>query len=148
MMKRIAVAGIVAVALTWTAAHADSKKSGGKAVLTPVGDLKWVDAADAPGVKIAAMQGDPSKGASTFFAKLPTGFSVPLHHHSADHFGTVISGTMVFTVDGKDVTLPPGSYFAYAGKKQHITKCTDDAGCVLLITTKSKWDVVPEKPKS
>jgi quercetin dioxygenase-like cupin family protein len=148
MIKRIAMAGVVAVALAWTTAHADSKKSGGKAVLTPVGDLKWVDATDAAGVKTAAVQGDPSKGASTFFAKLPTGFSVPLHHHSADHFGTVISGTMVFNIDGKDVTLPPGSYFSFSGKKQHTTKCADDAGCVVFISTKSKWDVVAEKPKS
>jgi len=147
MIKRIAMAGVVAMALGWTAAHADSK-SGGKAVLVPVGDLKWVDDAKTPGVKIAAVQGDQSKGAGTFFVKLPTGFSVPLHHHSADHFAAVISGTMVLNVDGKDVTLPPGSYFAFTGKKQHTTKCADDAGCVLLVTTKSKWDVVVEKPKS
>jgi quercetin dioxygenase-like cupin family protein len=148
MIKRIAMAGVVAVALAWTAAHADSKKSGGKAVLMPVGDLKWVDSPGSAGIKTAAVQGDASKGAATFFAKFPAGFSVPLHHHSADHLATVISGTMVLNVEGKDVTLPPGSYFSFTGKKEHTTKCADDAGCVVLITTKSKWDVVAEKPKS
>ena len=150
MIKRIAMAGIVAAAvLVWTGARADAaKKGGGTAVLTPVGDLKWADMLDRPGVKMAATQGDPTKGPGHFFIKLPAGFSVPLHHHSSDHYVTVVSGTMVFNVDGKDYSLAPGSYFAFTGKKQHTTRCADGADCVLSIDARGKWDVVPEKPKA
>jgi hypothetical protein len=52
---------------------------------------------------------------------------------------------MVFGVDGQEQTLPAGSYISYTGKKQHTTKCTDTAGCVLFLDAHSKWDVVPEK---
>jgi mannose-6-phosphate isomerase-like protein (cupin superfamily) len=139
----IAVAVLAAAAfLPW----AVEAKGGGKAVTIPAGDLKWKDAGpDSPGVQLAVVAGDPLKGAGKFFVKLPSGFSVPLHHHSADHFSVVVSGTLVQNVDGQDFTFTPGSYFSYTGKKQHTTKCPDPAGCVVFVDVHSKWDVVPEK---
>ena len=148
MRKTLAVVaiGVTAFLVPVLAGAKDAAKHGGaKGVLVAAGDLKWKDAPDAPGVQVAAVHGDPSKGAAKFFVKLPTGFSVPLHHHTADHFGVVLSGTMVQNVDGQDVTLPAGSFFAYVGKKQHTTKCTDPAGCTIFIDAHAKWDVVTEK---
>jgi len=142
--KVIAVAVLAAAAfLPW----AVEAKGGGKAVTIPAGDLKWKDGGpDAPpGVQYAAVAGDPMKGAGKFFVKLPSGFSAALHHHTADHFSVVVSGTLVQNVDGQDFTFPAGSYFSYTGKKQHTTKCTDPAGCVVFVDAHSKWDVVPEK---
>jgi anti-sigma factor ChrR (cupin superfamily) len=142
--KTIAVAAVsLAALLPWMV----EAKGGGKAVTVPVGDLKWKDAGpETPGVQYAAVAGDPMKGAGKFFVKLPSGFSVPLHHHTADHFAVVVSGTVVQNVDGQDHTFPPGSFFGYTGKKQHTTSCTDPAGCVIFVDAHSKWDVVPEKP--
>lgn len=149
MIRRIALTGVVAMALlAWTGARADSKKHGGAATLMPVGDLKWTDVPDHPGVKLAATQGDPNKGAAHFFVTLKSGFSAPLHHHSPDHYVTVLAGTLVLNVDGKDYALPAGSFFAFTGKKQHTTKCQEGADCVLAIDARGKWDVVEEKPKS
>jgi uncharacterized cupin superfamily protein len=59
-------------------------------------------------VKLAPAQGDPNKGASHFFIKLPASFSVPQHHHSPEHYVMVVAGTVVFNVDGKDHSLPAG----------------------------------------
>lgn len=142
MRKILAVMALTAAALLPWVVEA---KGGGKAVVIPAADLKWKDAPDTPGVQFAAVAGDPMKGAGKFFVKLPSGFSVALHHHTADHFGVVVSGTVVQNVDGQDMTLPPGSYLSYTGKKQHTTKCTDAAGCVIFVDAHSKWDVVPEK---
>jgi quercetin dioxygenase-like cupin family protein len=135
MMTRIALAAVVGVALLVPAvvgAKDAAKKGGGAAVIDPAGDLKWADVPDNPGVKIAAVQGDPNKGAARFFIKLPAGFTAPLHHHTPDHYVVVVAGTMVFNVDGKDNTLPAGSYFSFAE-------------CVLYADAHGKWDVVPEK---
>ena len=97
-------------------------------------------------MQYAAAAGDPMKGAGKFFVKLPSGFSVGMHHHTADHFSVVVSGTLVFrTSTVRTVTMPAGSYFSYTGKKQHTTKCTDAAGCILFVDAHGKWDVVPEK---
>lgn len=142
MRKMIAVVALAAAALLPWVVEA---KGGGKATVVPAGDLKWKDDPAHPGVQIAAVSGDPTKGAAKFFVKLPSGFAVGLHHHSADHFAAMISGTLVQNVDGQDQTLPPGSYFSYTGKKQHTTKCTDPAGCTIFVDAHGKWDVVEEK---
>jgi len=117
----------------------------GNAVFAPPGDLKWQDVPDAKGVQLAVVEGNPSKGASHFFLKFAPGFSAPLHHHSANHSGTVVSGTLVLTVDGQERKLPAGSYFAFTGKKPHTTRCEAGTDCVLSMDARGKWDVVPQK---
>ncbi len=146
-IQAILAATLAATAFAPQAALADGPK-GGKAVLTPASDIPWADVPGFPGLKMAAVQGDPAKGAHHSMMKLPAGFASPPHHHSADHYVTVVSGTLVFTVDGKDTKLPPGSYFSYTGKKTHITKCDAGADCVLALDTRGKWDIVPEKEKA
>jgi len=139
----------LALALTLAAiAPTASAKEGKKAptaMLLPAGDLKWSDVPDFPGVKMAVLDGNPAKGAGHFLIKLKDGFAAPLHHHSSDHFVTVVSGTLVLTVDGKDTRLPAGSFFLFRGMKQHLTKCEPGADCVLSIDARGKWDVIPEK---
>ena len=79
--------------------------------------------------------------------KFTPGFQAPLHHHSSDHFVSVIAGTVVLTVDGKDHKLPPGSYFSFKGKKPHMTKCDAGAECLLSLDARGKWDVIPQETK-
>ena len=142
MKKTIALVGLVGAALLASAAA--GAKGAGTAVLVPTSDLKWVDVPGRPGAKLAAVQGDPGKGASHFFIKLPAGFSASLHHHSPDHYVGVMAGTVVYNVDGQDHTLPAGSYFSFTGKKAHTTRCADGADCVLFVDSRGKWDIVDE----
>ncbi len=117
------------------------------AVLTPAADVKWADVPGFQGLKMAVAEGDPSKGSSHFFLKFDPGFKAPLHHHTANHYVNVISGTLVLGVDGKDTSLPAGSYFSFTKKQKHTTACEAGAACVLFIDARGKWDVVPEKEK-
>jgi len=137
------VAVIGALVLSGTA-QAEKK---GDVAATAAADLKWNDVPNFPGVKMAAVQGDPAKGASHFFIKFTPGFAAPLHHHNTDHYVAVQTGTLVLNIDGKDVKLPAGSYFSFTHKKVHATRCDAGAECVLFIDARSKWDVVPEKAK-
>lgn len=142
-MITLAVSATLAVAI----APMEAMAKGGNGVLAPAAELKWNDVPGFPGVKMAALQGDPAKGANHTMQKLPAGFSAPLHHHTSDHYVTVVTGTLVLTVDGKETKLPPGSYFAFTGKKQHLTKCDAGADCTLFVDARGKWDVVPEGEK-
>jgi quercetin dioxygenase-like cupin family protein len=149
MKKIIAGAFVMMLVLTTFAPHAaaaDSKK-GGNAVLVPASDLKWSDVPNFPGVKMAVLDGDPAKGTHHSMLKFVGGFAAPLHHHSSDHFGTVVAGTLVLTVDGKENKLPAGSFFSFKGKEKHMTKCEAGADCILSVDVRGKWDVVPEGPK-
>jgi quercetin dioxygenase-like cupin family protein len=115
----------------------------GNAVIAPKGDLKWSDAG-IPGVTKAPVDGDMAKGASHFFWSYPAGFVTPVHHHSADHYVTTISGSLVLITDGKEHPLPPGSFFALTGKMKHSARCDSKEPCVMLIDARGPWDVVPE----
>jgi quercetin dioxygenase-like cupin family protein len=133
---------LAAVAFTPLANAKEAK--GGSATLTPASDLQWNDVAGFPGLKMAVANGDPAKGAAHFFIKFPAGFAAPLHHHSSDHYVSVLAGTIVLTVDGKETKLPAGSYFSFKGKKQHMTKCDAGADCLLFNDSRGKWDVLVE----
>ena len=122
---------------------ADAAKKSGSAVFVPAADVRWGDVPGAPGVQIAPLSGDPAKGPSHFLLKFAGGFSAPVHHHSANHHGTVVKGTLVLEVDGKEQKLPAGSYFAFSGKKRHATRCEAGSECVLSMDARGKWDVVP-----
>jgi quercetin dioxygenase-like cupin family protein len=119
-------------------------KGAAASTATAAADLKWNDVPDFPGLKMAVVSGDPAKGAAHFFMKFSPGFAAPLHHHSADHYVTVVAGTMVMNIDGKDVKLPAGSFFSFKGAKPHMTKCDAGADCIIFNDARGKWDVVPE----
>jgi len=133
----------VLIASTSVAFAGDVKKT--RAVFTPAPDVQWKEVPGMQGVQLAPLAGDPAKGPSHFFLRFAPGFSAPVHHHTADHFVTVVSGTLVLAVDGREQKLPAGSYFAFSGKKPHATRCEAGAECVLSMDVRGKWDVVPQK---
>ncbi len=142
MTKSKMIRGVVFAGVALTGLVAQAKPG---ATLTSAADLKWTDVPNMAGLHMAVADGDPAKGPSHFFMKFDKGFAAPDHHHTADHFVTVISGTMILTVDGKENKLGPGSYFSFTGKKVHSTKCDAAADCIIEIDARGKWDVVPEK---
>ena len=115
-----------------------------KSVVVSKADLKWKNLGTS-GVAAALVSGDMEKGASRFFLKYPVGLVTPLHHHTADHYVTVVSGTITLTVDGKDHKLGPGSYFELTQKKPHVAKVEGNEDAVMFIQAEKAWDVVMEK---
>ena len=117
-----------------------------KTVVTPASEVKWAGAG-VPGVSTAPVDGDMAKGPSHFFLKYASGFVAPVHHHSPDHYVTVVSGNLVLIVDGKEQRVPPGSYFAFTGKAKHGARCEGSEDCVMFVDARGAWDVVPEAAK-
>jgi quercetin dioxygenase-like cupin family protein len=137
-------------ALFLSAALAAPAHDSGKAVIEPVAGLKWT-VGGAPQVSTCAVEGDMTKGASHFFLKYAAGFVTPPHHHSADHYAAMVSGTMVLIVDGKENRLSPGSYFSLTGKTVHSARCEGPDDCVMFLDARGPWDAVmvekaPPKP--
>jgi len=127
--------GIVGLVLSGAAA-------GGNAVTKTPDQLTWVRSSDAPETSIAAVWGDPAKGAHGAFHRFAAGFVAPLHTHSSDLRLVVISGTFAWAgEDGKETTLPPGSYFYEPRGFRHVTKCLDGSDCVAFVVANGKFDV-------
>ena len=115
-----------------------------KSAVIAQSELKWKEMG-VPGLEAAPVSGNMQKGASRFYLKYPVGFVTPKHHHSADHYATVVSGTITLTVDGKEHKLGPGSYFALTNKKPHTAKVEGNEAALFFIQAAGPWDVVMAK---
>ena len=138
---------VAAAALAQTEAKAKSapKSAGKKAIIWPAGDLKWTDMADSPpGVKIADLWGNHTKGAYGAVIKFPAGFTAPLHTHTHDMRIVIVSGTFIHTPEGKpEVRLGPGSYLMQPGGYRHATGCDKASECVFFTESNGKFDLKP-----
>ena len=115
----------------------------GSTVVVTKANLKWKDMGN--GVTAAPVSGDMEKGASRFFLKYPIGLVTPKHHHDADHYVTVVSGTITLAVEGKEHKLGPGAYFALTNKASHTAKVEGNEEAVFFIQADGPWNVVMEK---
>jgi len=113
----------------------------------PVAELKWtdLDPTGAPGVKVADVWGDHTKGAFGAFFKLPAGFAAPLHTHTHDIKVVIISGLYVQQPEGKSpFRLGPGSYLMQpGGNYRHTTSCEQGADCVFYAESDGAFDLLP-----
>lgn len=114
------------------------------AVLKAAEDLKWTDVPNVKGVQQAVAWGNPQKGPHGAFDKFAAGTQVPLHSHTANLRSVIISGTMVFAMDGQSAKeLGPGSFAFLPSGAKHTTACKAGADCVLYSQASGAFDVVP-----
>lgn len=135
----VALAVIVAVPLF----GGSGGSGGGGAIVTAATDLQWKEMNSA-GVAAATVAGDMEKGPSRFFLRYPAGLVTPKHHHNADHYGTLVSGTITLVAGGKEQRLGPGSYFSLTGGESHLTRVEGSEAAVFYIQADGPWDVVME----
>ena len=114
-------------------------------VFLQAADVKWtdLDSKGAPGVKIADLWGDHTKGAYGALLKFPPGFVAPLHTHTWEIRIVVLSGTYLQTPDGgTEQRMGPGSYVKQpGGNYRHISACDKASECVLFIESAGKFDL-------
>ena len=129
------------------AARAQQARTPGAArlVATPAAELKWtdLDPAGAPGVKVANLWGDHTKGAFGAYLKLPAGFAVPLHTHTHDMRVIFVSGTYIQAPEGRpEFRLAPGSYLMQpGGDYRHATSCDKTSDCVFFVESNGAFDL-------
>jgi mannose-6-phosphate isomerase-like protein (cupin superfamily) len=141
-MKKIHALIAVLAAAVFSAAFVYAADAG-KSIVMPKADLKWK--AMGNGIEAAPVSGDMEKGSSRFFLKYPVGLVTPMHHHTANHHVTVVSGTITLTVGGKDYKVGPGSYFMLSDRAAHVAKVEGNEPAVFFIQAEAPWDVVMAK---
>lgn len=148
-MKRSLVLVLASFVLTSTllAQSAATTPSPTTPTFLSASDVKWVDLdpKGAPGVKIADLWGDHTKGAYGAYVKLPAGFTAPLHTHTYAMKVIFLSGTYLQTPEGKSqVRLGPGSYMFQPGDDyRHVTACDKSADCVFFLESEGPFDLKP-----
>ena len=134
---------VIAIAVALLSAASVLAGETGKSVVLAKADLKWK--AMGNGIAAAPVSGDMDKGPSRFFLKYPVGLVTPMHHHTANHHVTVISGSITLTVGGKEHRLGPGAYFMLADRAVHVAKVEGTEEAVMFIQAEAPWDVVMAK---
>src|SRR5690554_5826859 len=97
-------------------------------------DLTWGPAPDVfpPGAELAVLQGDPGQAMLvTLRLRLPAGYEIPAHWHTAEEDVTVLSGSLNFgmgdVLDKEAGTLlTPGGFVALAGNMNHFVWTDED----------------------
>jgi hypothetical protein len=111
-----------------------------KSYVTQITDLKFYNNG---GIDFARGFGDPAApGQHSNFIRMPGNTASPLHTHSKEYYGVVISGVVANEPAGssKDRPLAPGSYWYQQGGQAHVTKCISATECLFFVTQVGAFD--------
>ncbi len=111
--KNLAVALVLGLGVYAVAGAQESPK--GAVTLTPT-QLVWKPSPRVPGLEVADMVGDSTKGSYIQRVKFPPNFTNQAHTHPEDRTYTIISGTWYVGYGekfdaAKLIALPPGSFY-------------------------------------
>lgn len=139
--------GIAAVLVASISLRAAADAEGTPSVSRPVTQLVYGPTGVSDGrhgeLSAAPAYGDLAHGRHGTFIKMPAGFVSPIHIHTEDYWGVVISGVAVNGVPGsKDVELAVGSYWFQKGGERHVTKCISPNECIFFISQNGKFDYI------
>lgn len=104
-------------------------------------NLKFASLPGAPScAKVAAVRGDPAKGASVVLIKLANGCRVPWHWHTANEQLMVVSGSGSLEMKGgKKLRLRAGSYASLPGRQVHEATCAET--CLFFNSSDGVFDI-------
>jgi quercetin dioxygenase-like cupin family protein len=90
--------------------------------------------------KGSVQSGDPTKGPSVIFAKIPAGCSIPWHWHTPNEYVMLVSGIGRLDMkDGQPPTLRAGGFALAASRHTHQFRCL--RACQLYIYSDSAFDI-------
>ena len=113
--------------------------------------MQWKDISEnVPNVKVVDLWGDRLHGAFSSLIKLPAGYSLPPHVHTADLRIVVVSGALVHRSEGKpEIRLPSGSYLVEPAGLRHATTCDPATDCIVFVEGNRKFDMnLVDEPKA
>ena len=150
-MKRLILICMVLLAVTAIIVAADPKKPANHGLFLP-DQIKWMDAPNAlpPGSKLAVLEGDPFKHELyTMRLRMPDGYKIPPHTHTAYEHVTVISGMFNLGMGGKfdaaaGTKMPPGTFGFLAPGMKHYAWATGDT--VIQLNGMGPWTITYVNP--
>lgn len=111
---------------------------------TPADTITWGETPFGP--LASPVSGDFSAGQHITFIKFAAGMQTPVHTHSHDYVGIVISGVTRHFEPSKpetEVDLPAGSHWSIPAGQPHISTCLAGTDCVMAIYQDESFDFHP-----
>lgn len=144
-----ALCSLAAAAFITSAATVGSAMAGtdGKSTsYTAATELNWQDSGFGP--LVSPVFGNFAKGLHVTYVKFPAGMATPLHNHSHDYVGLVVTGVSMHWEPGKPETKKPlsaGAHWFMPGNVDHVSECLPGAECIMAIYQQQAMDFLPKE---
>ena len=111
------------------------------AVLLPNADLQFAGEPDGF-VQFAPAWGSMADDAHGTFGLFGAGATSPVHVHSEDYYGVVVSGTLTnpFDFEPDPPLLQTGGYWEVPADSVHVTACEDGEACLFYFHSRGGFD--------
>ena len=122
-------------------ASAQGQEMAGQSAVRNVVQMKFATVPGLPTCAKGSVQsGDPTKGPSIIFAKMPAGCSIPWHWHTPNEHLMIVSGVARLEMkDGKPLRLRAGGFALMPSHHVHQFRC--ERACQLFIYSDVAFDI-------
>ena len=142
LMKKLLLpaAALMAATLAW-AADAPAP------VVRTAGEVDWHASGDLPpGAEYHLMYEDPRTHAVQTLVRMPSGYALPPHTHSADETILVLKGRLELTVGGRTTSLGAGGYATIPAGAPLAFKARGFGGVQFMAAFAGPYDAKPAAP--
>ena len=125
----------------FSAASARGQEAAGQPAGRNMAEMKFLMVPSLPTCALGSVQsGDPTKGPSIIFAKVPAGCSIPWHWHTPNEHVMIVSGVAHLEMkNGKPLTLRSGGFAMMPSHDVHQFRC--ERACQLYIYSDVAFDI-------
>jgi quercetin dioxygenase-like cupin family protein len=127
---------IVLVAGLSSSLYAEKPKDRPLPTTAQAKDLKWGPCPDIfpKGCEVGVLNGDPAKGKSDVFLRVPANYKFPPHTHTSAEHIVILSGKMSLKYKGQESkTLSPSTYAYGPAEHPHEASCVSKEKCLIFI---------------
>jgi quercetin dioxygenase-like cupin family protein len=142
--SRLVVVVAAMLVIAWSVGRVQGQQSSGKKVIfvsAEQADFKESN----PGVSMAALWGDGTKGAHATFTKFAPGYDAGMHTHTNDVWIAVVKGAYLYKDDAGEKRVGPGSFLRVPGGHKHWSGGDAKEGALFYEESNGKFDLIPAK---
>jgi quercetin dioxygenase-like cupin family protein len=149
MKYSLVVSGMAALILAAASTGSAQAQSGAgnsdKSVLYVAAEQAKFDQSPMPGVSMATVWGDPSKGPHGTYTKFAPGYDAGMHTHSSDVWIVVIKGAYLYKDESGEKRVGPGDFIRVPGGHKHWSGGDKAEGALFYEEGSGKFDLIAAK---
>lgn len=144
MKRSLLISGVaVAILMAWSIGRVQGQDQAKKVIFAAADKANYVEATK--GVSMAAVWGEPDKGAHGTFTKFVPGYDAGMHTHTNDVWIIVIKGAYLYKDDTGEKRVGPGDFLRVPGGHKHWSGGDKKEGAVFYEEGSGKFDTTPAK---
>jgi quercetin dioxygenase-like cupin family protein len=140
---------VIGVFATFASAQAQQEKTGiysfgADQTIAEIPKMQWAPLTLErlpPGIEIAVLRGDLSKGGAEILLRTPPRYVVPNHSHTSDEVYVWLKGGFTYVAaDGTRQQMAAPAYISLPGQTPHALECGDEQ-CVFYLRYSRPFDL-------